>query len=131
MPKLYLTNNQENEYYTYTNNSDKPVYLTLKDEEVEAYLKKITSHNLKSARSINANLIEVITEEDEIIVIDSIKVFNKDDKFASYLDKLKTTIKENLEKSNITTYKQSLPNDYIPKVKRGPKKAKYMVEDNS
>lgn len=133
MPKLYLTHNSKtniNEYYTYSGDSKSPVYLTLTTKEIEAYLERIIKSKIKSIRSLNDNLIEVTTENDEIIVIDSIKVFQERNRIARLRD-LETNIKESLEASNIANYKSILPKGYIPKVKRVRNKGKYILEDNS
>lgn len=133
MPKLYLTHNSKtntNEYYTYSGDSNSPVYLTLTIKEIEAYLERIIESRIKGVRSLNANLIEVTTENDEIIVIDSIKVFQEIDGLGRLKD-FETKIKESMETSNIVSYKGTLPKGYTPKVKRVRDKEKYILEDNS
>lgn len=133
MNRLYLTYNEKNakrEYYSYTVLKDNPVYITLNPNEIEGYLKRILSRQMKNIRSINANLMELELATGEIIILDGIKLFKSNDQFDPYFDELKNRIKKSIEESNIKAYKQSLPKGYIPQVNRKRKtQAKYLISD--
>lgn len=132
MRKLYLTYNEKdkkNESYSYSGDIN-PVYTTLSAPEIEAYMRTILASKIKSVRSINDKLLEVITNSGETIVIDNAKVFN-DSNYPSSIE-LQERIKETIEKNNIAEYKKRLPENYNPRVNRKKKgKIKYMIEDNS
>lgn len=128
MPKLYITYNSklnQKEYYSYR---DTTKYITLNPEEIEAYFQNLNSHKIRSARSVNDNLLEVQMENGEIVVIDNLKVFKGEE---NDLRTFIANIKDSLESSNISSYKKRLPESYTPKVKRSNNKDRYIIEDNS
>lgn len=132
MRKLYLTYNEKDkksESYSYSGDIN-PIYTTLSAVEKEAYMRTILDSEIKSVRSINDKLLEVVTNSGETIVIDNIKVFN-DSNYPSSIE-LQERIKEAIEKNNIAEYKKKLPENYNPRVNRKKNgKAKYIIEDNS
>lgn len=132
MRKLYLTYNEKdkkNDSYSYSGDIN-PVYTTLSAPEIEAYMRTILASEIKSVRSINGKLLEVITNSGETIVIDNVKFFN-DSNYPSSIE-LQERIKEAIEKNNIAEYKKRLPENYNPRVNRKKKgKAKYIIEDNN
>jgi len=132
MRKLYLTyNNKENKTESYSYSGDtNPIYTELADKELEAYLGTILKDKVRSTRSINDNILEVMTESGELIVLDSIRVFKENRDIKPYYTELQTRIKTSLENNNIDFYKKRLPDGYIPKVNR-KRRGKYLVEEGN
>lgn len=125
MPKLYITynkNTNQNEYYVYKNTSS---FISLKTEELTAYLTRVLESTITSARSIKDDLLEIVTSTEDIIVIDNPKAFSLDSDIGELIARIKTFI----ENTRIRTYKNSLPQNYIPKVNRSSK-AKYIIESD-
>lgn len=132
MPRLYLTYNNKREYYSYTYNNDRPIYLTLNDREIEAYLYKISTTKIANIKEINDDLIEVLSVSGEMIIIDNKKVFKSSDKYDAYIDALGSKIKAFLEEKNIARYREALPQEYEPRVNRNRKKdGKLLVANDS
>ena len=132
MRKLYVTYNEKKkkkEGYSYIGDTN-PIYVNLSNAEIEAYLSKTLSDGIKQARSINDNTLELITRSDEVVVIDSIKLFKSRDNLDAYYNDLGNKIRTTFESNNIATYKNSLPAGYSPRVNRGKnKKQKYLADE--
>lgn len=114
MNKLYLTYNEKTkkrDYYSYKYEST-PVYTKITSREIEAYLTKINKGTIKQIREINDTTLEVALDNNEIVIIDSIKIFEKQDSFDSLIAKFQNQIKTYFEKESIKEYKKSLPAGY-------------------
>lgn len=123
MSKLYIThNNNQNEYYVYKNSSS---FIPLNKEELNAYLTRLFENTISSVRSVKDNLLEIVIGTEDVIVIDNPKVFSLD----SNIEELMRKIKAFIENRRIRTYKNSLPENYIPKVNRSSN-AKYIIESD-
>ena len=133
MRKLYLTYNEKDnkkEGYSYSGDTN-PIYVNLSNAEIEAYLSKTLSDGIKQARSINNNTLELITRSDEVVVIDSIKLFKSSDNLDAYYNDLGNKIRTTIESNNISTYKNSLPEGYSPRVNRGKNKNQKYIADET
>lgn len=122
MSRLYLTYNERSgkrEYYSYDVLQTGPVYIVLNEEEVKAYLNMIVTSSLARAREVNDSLMEIETQNGDIVIVDNAKVFSRVyDEQDSLIAALAQTVKTYLERKRREEYKRENPNYKTKRVNR-------------